>query len=73
MKGSGLAGVVTSAPAKAEYRLGKDSEWTICGGIEFDFFNQILRFTVKWTGILGAVHVPLWRGFKGEVKAEFFC
>ena len=73
MKGSAKARVFIAAPAKAEERWGRDSEWTICGGIEFDFFNQILRSTVKWTGILGAVHVPLWRGFKGEIKAEFFC
>ena len=30
MKGSAKAGVVIAAPAKAEDRLGKDSEWTIC-------------------------------------------
>ena len=42
MKGSARAKLVIAAPAKAEDRLGRDSEWTICGGIEFDFFNQIL-------------------------------
>jgi hypothetical protein len=38
MKGSARARFVIAAPAKAEERLGKDSEWTICGGIELDFF-----------------------------------
>ena len=37
MKGSGLSRVVIAAPAKAEDRLGKDSERTICGGIGIVF------------------------------------
>ena len=41
MKGSARARLVIAAPAKAKDRLGRDSEWTICGGIEFDFFYQI--------------------------------
>jgi hypothetical protein len=67
MKGSGLARVVIAAPAKAEDRLGRVCERTICGGIEFDFFNQILISTVN-CGVLGVMHVPLRRGFRGEVK-----
>jgi hypothetical protein len=47
MKGSAKARLVTAAPAKAEERLGKDSEWTICGGIEIWVFNQILRNAVN--------------------------
>jgi hypothetical protein len=43
----------------------------ICGRL-FLCVLQILISSVKSTGILGAVHVPLWRGFKGEVKADFF-
>jgi hypothetical protein len=42
MKGSARAGFVFAAPAKAEDRLGRVCERTICGWIEFDFFNQIL-------------------------------
>ncbi len=26
----------------------------------------------QWTGVLGVMHVPLWRGFRGEVEADFF-
>ena len=39
MKGSAKARVVIAAPAKAEDRLGKDSEWTICGGIGISFLE----------------------------------
>ncbi len=37
MKGSALARVFIAAPAKAEDRWGKDSEWTICGWFELGF------------------------------------
>ena len=47
MKGSGLARVVIAAPDKAEDRLGRDSERTICGGFEFDFLIKFLRSAVK--------------------------
>ena len=50
MKGSAKARLVIAAPAKAEDRLGKVCERTICGGIEFDFFNQIL---IKLSNELG--------------------
>ena len=30
------------------------------------------RNLLNRTGILCVVHVPLWRGFRGEVKADFF-
>jgi hypothetical protein len=50
MNVSGLARVVTAAPAKAEDRLVRVCERTICGGIEFDFFNQIL---IKLSNELG--------------------
>jgi len=50
MKGSARARFVIAAPAKAEESLGKDSERTICGGIEIWFFNQIL---IKLSNELG--------------------
>ena len=40
MKGSASARVVIAAPAKAEDRLGKDSERTICGGIDSRVSNH---------------------------------
>ena len=43
----------------------------ICGRL-FLCVLQILISAVNWTGILGVMHVPLWRGFRGEVKADFF-
>jgi hypothetical protein len=43
MKGSELARVVTAAPAKAEDRLGRVCERTICGWFEFDFFYPIFK------------------------------
>jgi hypothetical protein len=39
--------------------LGKDSEWTICGGIEIWVFNQILRNAVNWTWILGNENIKI--------------
>jgi hypothetical protein len=36
-------GVVIAAPANAEQRLGRVCEWTICGGIKFDFFIKFFK------------------------------
>ena len=65
MKGSAKARLVIAAPAKAEERLGKDSEWTICGGIEIRVFNQILRNAVNWTWILGNENIKIDSNQKG--------
>ena len=65
MKGSAKARLVIAAPAKAEERLGKDSEWTICGGIEIWVFNQILRNAVNWTGIQGNENIKTDSNQKG--------
>jgi hypothetical protein len=45
--------------------LGKDSEWTICGGIEIRVFNQILRNAVNWTWILGNENIKIDSNQKG--------
>jgi hypothetical protein len=43
MKVSAKAGLVIAAPAKAEDRLGRVCEWTICSWFKFDFFYQIFK------------------------------
>jgi hypothetical protein len=58
MKGCAKARVVIAAPAKAEERLGRVCEWTICGGFKFDFFIKFLRTNIKCTWILGIMLFP---------------
>jgi hypothetical protein len=40
IKGSAGARIVTAAPAKAEDRLGRVCEWTICGSFETSISNH---------------------------------
>ena len=78
MKGSANARLVIAAPAKAEESLGKDSERTICGGIEIWVFNQILRNVVNWTWILGNENIKTNPNQKGTcfyyiIKNMLYC
>jgi hypothetical protein len=59
MKGSGMARFVIAAPAKAEDRLGKDSERTICGGFGISISIQFSWMKIKHAEALRRDHETL--------------
>ena len=56
MKGSARAGVVIAAPAKAEDRLGRVCERTLCGGFGISFFYSIILLSLRG----GTTKQSLW-------------